>query len=327
MVKARSQKKVFLWSLVGIEVLTVALLIGRIINGRIFTFPSVTPISKSGIVYPQGSELKYFYEPKPFAGSELSGNWRALVSKEPQYTINADSLNERFDYQVPKPGNVFRIIILGDSFTFGHYVDTKSNYTELLEDKLQTFTCRNKKFEVLNLGVPGYDIAYSVERFQRRAPKYQPDLVLWFLKNDDFEQPNEILTPLVNKLKDGLTSRGVPSTMANTQAWQEAVGKLDQEFGPSVVDDYNAGALRELDKYYSGELLIFSYPNALNNRNRKILNSFKRGRDQTELNFDLRNINQKDLFLADGHPSESGHASIASDLFDYLTSTREFGAC
>ena len=52
------------------------------------------------------------------------------------YTINNDSLNERFNYSENKDKNTFRIITLGASYTYGLYVDTKNNWTEILEDIL-----------------------------------------------------------------------------------------------------------------------------------------------------------------------------------------------
>ena len=117
------------------------------------------------------------------------------------YNINSDTFNERFDYEINKDDKTFRIITLGDSFTFGYIVDTKNNWTELLEDKLNQLHCANfDKIEVINLGVVGYDIQYSVERFKLRGKKYNPDLVLWLLKGDDFQEIKEIVQPKWNKM-------------------------------------------------------------------------------------------------------------------------------
>ena len=58
---------------------------------------------------------------------------------------------------IKKNKDTFRIITLGDSFTFGMYINTKDNWTELLEDKLNSdMGCKNiSMFEVINLGVGG----------------------------------------------------------------------------------------------------------------------------------------------------------------------------
>jgi len=98
----------------------------------------------------------------------------------PAYTINSDTLNDGSEYQIQKPKDTYRIMTLGDSFTFGFYVNTYDSYPETLERLLNEQPCNNK-FEVLNLGLPGYDIRQSLERFKRRGSKYNPDLVIWFL--------------------------------------------------------------------------------------------------------------------------------------------------
>jgi lysophospholipase L1-like esterase len=108
-----------------------------------------------------------------------------------KYTINKDTLNERYDYSVKKQPGVFRIMTIGDSFTYGLYTNTDRNWTELLEDKLNAdLRCqKSRKVEVINLAVNGYDITYTVERFLKRGIKYNPDLVIWPIRS--FKKLNE----------------------------------------------------------------------------------------------------------------------------------------
>ena len=73
---------------------------------------------------------------------------------------------------------------LGDSFTFGVYVNTEDNWTELLEDKLNSIKniCPNTDhFEVINLGVGGYDIEYAAKRYINRGKVYNPNIILLLL--------------------------------------------------------------------------------------------------------------------------------------------------
>ncbi len=143
------------------------------------------PLVKDNFIFPPDDELKYFYEHKPHAIQKFKPNW---LAHEVVNTINADGLNERFDYSMAKPPDTFRIMTLGDSFTFGALVNTADNYSEKLEDLLNTkLPCSKiRKFEVINLGVEGYDLEYSLHRFKIRGQKYHPDLVLWFLNYGDF---------------------------------------------------------------------------------------------------------------------------------------------
>ena len=156
---------------------------------------SVNPINKESIALKPSNELKYFYEPGQNFTDKTPGHSYFKAFKA-IYTINEDGLNERFNYSLEKPNNVFRIITIGDSFTFGLYVDTKDNWTEVLEDILnKELSCQNiKKFEVINLGVEGYDFEYAVERFKVRGLKYNPDLVLWLMI--DSNRLNELRIPI-----------------------------------------------------------------------------------------------------------------------------------
>lgn len=159
------------------------------------------PQSKDSIVRPQVSTLTYYYEPKPLSTPVYELNFLG-INKMVTHTINADGLNERYDYPQAKSDGVYRIIALGDSFTEGALVDTKDNWTEQLEDMLNSsMHCKNiSKFEVINLGVAGYDMQYSLERFRRKGLQYYADLVLFFTGQDDYDFSNELLLGKVHRL-------------------------------------------------------------------------------------------------------------------------------
>jgi hypothetical protein len=82
----------------------------------------------------------------------------------------------------PKPNGVFRIIGLGDSFTFGRGVRHADTYLSVLERKLGQrpvdLEFEVLKFEVLNFGVTGYDTRDEVTLLTHWASSFEPDLVL-----------------------------------------------------------------------------------------------------------------------------------------------------
>src|SRR3989344_130455 len=130
---------------------------------------NIAPISKEGITKAEkssDSNLQNFYEPEAGKIMTESFGW---APKDFEYTINTDSLNERFDYSPEKPANTFRIVTLGDSFTFGSFVKTEENYSELLEIRLNDACNQNPSVEVINLGMGGYDIQYVTERYIERG--------------------------------------------------------------------------------------------------------------------------------------------------------------
>jgi len=131
---------------------------------------SINPIKKENLIFSPDAELKYFYEPKPNTKQNENPDWLSYTAT---YSINGDSLNERYEYTIEKPKNSFRIVTIGDSWTFGLYVDTINNWPEKLEDKLNTsIHCKNiDNVEVINLGVHGYDLLYVNNRFKKKRNK------------------------------------------------------------------------------------------------------------------------------------------------------------
>jgi hypothetical protein len=83
-------------------------------NNVLGTKVSINPINKEDLIFPEEGNLKHFYEPKPNSIKSNKPEWLP-INYSHEITINADSLNERFDYSFDKPQDVFRIITLGIS--------------------------------------------------------------------------------------------------------------------------------------------------------------------------------------------------------------------
>lgn len=78
-----------------------------------------------------------------------------------------------------KPPNVFRIVVLGDSFVDGYTIPVQDRFTEVLEANLKS------QAEVINLGVAGYSTDQELLLLEQEGWKYAPDLVvLAFYYND-----------------------------------------------------------------------------------------------------------------------------------------------
>lgn len=86
------------------------------------------------------------------------------------------------------------------------FVNTNENFSEKIEHHLNSkYKCGViNNFEVINLGVGGYDAEYVIERFIRRGIKYNPDLVIWLLNNWNLEKINEF----EEKIRKELISKG-----------------------------------------------------------------------------------------------------------------------
>ncbi|MBI2048880.1 MAG: SGNH/GDSL hydrolase family protein [Candidatus Liptonbacteria bacterium] len=151
----------------------------------------------SGIFQPSNNpDLGVELKPGAVIDSGLSG-----IRGELWLKVNQRGLREDREYAIPKPPDVVRIAVLGDSVAFGWGQDLAASYSKILERKLQSFTAQsgsNKKIEVLNFGVPGYNGKQKIIVFKDKVLPYQPDLVIMSWLIDDTGHPAYLLgLPLI----------------------------------------------------------------------------------------------------------------------------------
>jgi len=98
------------------------------------------------------------------------------------YQINEDGFRDQV-YARPKPRGVFRILVLGDSLTFGYGVTQGQTYPEQMEGRM------GAGVEVLNLGVGGYNPYNQAAQLADVGLGYEPDLVLVQFCTNDLNDP------------------------------------------------------------------------------------------------------------------------------------------
>ena len=94
---------------------------------------------------------------------------------------NARGLRGSRDYAYERSPGAPRILVLGDSFTFGEEVGDDETYAAQLERMLPGA-------EVLNLGVHGYGHDQMLIYLQEEGVRYRPDVVLLGFLPDDMER-------------------------------------------------------------------------------------------------------------------------------------------
>ncbi|MFH2137266.1 MAG: hypothetical protein ABII88_01990 [Candidatus Omnitrophota bacterium] len=101
------------------------------------------------------------------------------------FSINSQGIRDA-EYALPKPADVYRIIILGDSVTFGTEYPVEYTYPKVLESILKENEIGGKNFEVLNAGVCGYNAFQKLVFLKSKLLKLEPDLVIYQFLNDDY---------------------------------------------------------------------------------------------------------------------------------------------
>lgn len=117
----------------------------------------------------------------------------------PESTISGRSTTDEFDFEyrhnslglrereIPfaKPEGTFRILGLGDSFTYGAGVKAENVYLARLEGKLNAREGRHPRVEVVNAGIPRFFPEAERLFLEHYGLRYEPDLVLvGFVPND-----------------------------------------------------------------------------------------------------------------------------------------------
>ncbi len=109
-----------------------------------------------------------------------------VFTKIPNVTHSINKYGYRGKARGPeKSGDIFRVIIVGDSFTFCPGVEDGADYPSRLEYYLR----RSGKTDaqVLNFGVPGLNLEEVGEHIRFRALEFHPDLVIAQIAGNDFD--------------------------------------------------------------------------------------------------------------------------------------------
>jgi lysophospholipase L1-like esterase len=134
---------------------------------------------------PFSIERNMYFEPDPYTGYRLKPNSRGYSGNGIPANINANGHRDAETAIARRPG-VFRILVLGDSFTVGAHVREKEAYPKVLERLLNARS--RQPVEVVNTGVGGWDPFMYAEYYEHYGRQFHPDLVLvgFFVGNDTF---------------------------------------------------------------------------------------------------------------------------------------------
>lgn len=279
-----------------------------------------TALASEHLIFPQDSLRKYFYEPKPDSTQTDAQKWLDYI---PTYTINSDALNERGEYSVEKEDKVFRIITIGDSFTFGAFVDTGDNFPERLEDLLNSQQCnKTARFEVINLGVSGYDLSYIVERFRSRGVKYNPDLVIWLVNGHNFYQIRDYMKERELAIEEAMSPVLLKQYEKKGKyyiAAEKAQHEMIKRFGANGVLAMQREFLKEFSALYDGQILFASFFQGMDKGIESLINEYAANRSSKTYIFSgIPDLYELHGSLPDSHPSVYGHSIIAGNIFAYL---------
>lgn len=274
--------------------------------------PSFSSIDKNSIQKIESENLKYYYEYNP---NEKVVDASEFVKKPITFIYNNDGLNDLTNYKENKDANTYRIITIGDSFTYGDHVETKNNWTEILEKKLnKKKICKNiDKFEVINFGVCGYDIQYEIENYKTKGQKYNPDLIIWMLF--DQNRINEITTGPTHQCykENGNGQEYYPDTKTLEKCYTNTIDIIDQD----EINNLQINNIKKIHDYYKGNIFFIDFWD-FHSEYMNEINSFLKSSQLNDFGSLYGDINKDNKHMISGHPDTYGHEFIGNTIYKSL---------
>lgn len=291
---------------------------------------SDTAITEEFMIVPKGDEKWWVLDPYLF--------WR-LKPNDPRYGTNTYSFRGP-ETSVKTADNTKRILMIGDSSTYGIGVRYRDTYAYKLEEMLNNNSKKNVKWEVLNAGVPGYSSLQGL-RHLNRLVQFKPDIIVaYFGANDlsatdlpDGKQPilfdvelDSILLA-VHKSYFYQLIKGIMFYLEINYYRPSIDANEEKSYCRVEPDDFerNMKEMVTTAKRCKSEIFFIPYLRWFNNR---LLSYNNLSHNKLKYNVEGgRVIDIKDAFLAyenqlhmlfcdDVHPTQKGHLLIAVEIYN-----------
>ena len=174
--------------------------------------------------------------------------------------IQTNSLGLRHPELDEKSDDEFRVLVLGDSITFGDYVAFEETYPALLDRRLEG---RRPQVTVINAGLPGASASDELHHYLEIADAVDPDLVLVGMYLNDSQNSSRFYA---RSLREPYASSRLLTFLANRvemlrlEMWsEEVVPEIDPEWREQFRGDRR---LRTGDMWNDRESFDFEIYNA-----------------------------------------------------------------
>lgn len=174
-----------------------------LIGGLFFFFILAEGVTR--LVMPNSVKLRLMHQPDERLGYRLVPNYEMdhqTSDFDSHIKINSEGLRD-YEHQKNKDTDTFRVLVLGDSFTFGVGVNLEESYPKVLETMLNNNTSAGgpKKYEVINAGIEGYGTEQEYRYLEELWDRYEPNLVLVGLYSNDISDVMKGIPTTGNRFK------------------------------------------------------------------------------------------------------------------------------
>jgi lysophospholipase L1-like esterase len=173
---ATISKRTAIWLNIALAILSPLLLIG-LLEGAAYLWERKQANSLYAWELVASRRMEWVPYPEPGAGYTLIKpdshyEWQSIP-----VDINSHGLRGP-EVSYEKPPATFRILNLGDSIVMGWGIHEEDTYGRRLESMLKEESNGDLRFEVINAGVPGWNLENALGYLLAEGLKYEPDLLL-----------------------------------------------------------------------------------------------------------------------------------------------------
>jgi lysophospholipase L1-like esterase len=225
--------------------------------------------------------------------------------------INSEGFRDK-EFSPNKSTNTVRILAMGDSYTYGWYVNLNETWPKKLENLLNEKS-NGTKYEVLNLGIPGYDIWNVANLFVKKTYKYDPDIILISFIDNDVSPEQKIC---FNECINISSNKTQCKVVCHTEIMYEFIRNDTHIF------EYVNKSFSLIRSKYGGEIYLIMFPLGRDSYERIVENlAIKYDIKVCKMHEIYKNWPLEDLILdkeRDHHPNEFAYSLIAEEIYKCL---------
>ena len=288
----------------------------------------------------------YGYNPSGLGDLLPNKNFIDANVKRLPYLVITNSEGLRNEEEIDFSDNTFRILTIGDSFTYCPYVNNQDTWQAILERKIKN-EYPDKKIQVLNAGVAGYTITDELEYLKEKGIKTKPDLIILGIYTNDVDDLNPEKREVYARIKQKQIVSGFWAPFRNIAkktaffSWLEEIrartfaGKIKQikkEQSKEINSSNLARYLVKLDEFIqyaeknNFELLVVLFPeiSQLNSSKNNFQKEIAKDLEAKNISYiDLLPLFKEEQFKNfyllpfNSHLSSYGNFTVANIAFNY----------
>lgn len=238
-----------------------------------------------------------------------------------EISINSDGIRNK-EISHEKPNNTVRVLILGDSNTFGWGLRKQETFPYLVEKRLDK---RNpsQNIQVVNAGIPAYGMKDYRDYLINKGLSYEPDIVIIGINNNDYfsskqyynflkkartkisKLKSEKEKKLSNKQINRLIKEDIQRSKQKELEYHDLINPKTKEYMNQILKNSRAAGID----------LVFYSTTSLNPKDKKNFRSWA-SKTNAIVEFAPENINEHVISKTDTHPNPKAHRLLAEKLFN-----------